>query len=63
FSFHDTTVLSVCQFGYGGNKVAGAFLFVEEGKAQIDILPAEGDTVPFDRESMLYHYCQVRHLF
>lgn len=34
------------------DKVAGAFLFVDGGEARIDILSAEGDNLPFDRESM-----------
>ncbi len=34
------------------DKIAGAFLFIDGGKAEMFITPAEGDDLPFDRESM-----------
>lgn len=34
------------------DKIAGAFLFIDGGKAEMFITPAEGEVLPFDRESM-----------
>lgn len=41
------------------DKVAGAFLFVDGGEAEIHILPEKGDFLPFDRESMSFHYGRI----
>lgn len=34
------------------DKIAGAFLFIDDGKAEMFISPAEGEVLPFVRESM-----------
>lgn len=37
------------------DKIAGAFLFIDDGKAEMFISPAEGEVLPFVRESMPQH--------
>lgn len=41
------------------DKIAGAFLFIDNGKAEMFISPAEGEVLPFVRESMQKPYGRV----
>lgn len=68
FLMEHTKKIMVCENGDVCvilDKVAGAFLFVDGGKAEIDIIPAktegeDGELVPFVRDSMPLPHGRVR---